>query len=131
MALGFNVSVRNARLSAISAAADAGTGAATITVHSGTKPAVGGTATTTLVTLNMSDPAFNAPSGGTMSARAISSAVIAASGTATWFRIKDSSGTFVCDGTVGTASADMIVPTVTFTAGVTFNVSSLVITDGN
>ena len=44
---------------------------------------------------------------------------------ASWFRAFSSGGTALWDGTVGTASADCIVPTTTFTAGVTVNATSV------
>lgn len=132
MALGFNTTVKNARLVAISTAADLGTGAAKIIVYSGTKPAPGKAATTALATLTMSDPAFLAPSNGVMSASTIPPVAITASGVASWFRLTDSTGLWICDGTVGTTvSFDMRVPTTTFTAGITLNVTDFTLTDGN
>jgi hypothetical protein len=51
------------------------------------------------------------------------------SGTASWFRALKSDGTTVImDGTVGTADANLILPTVTITAGVEVAVSSMTVT---
>tara|TARA_R110000772_G_scaffold109924_1_gene213280 strand:- start:104 stop:499 length:396 start_codon:yes stop_codon:yes gene_type:complete len=131
MTIKLNTTIKNARLSLISDAADAGTTGAKLTIYSGTRPATGGTVTTALITLPMQTIGFNAPSGGVMTAKAISAVNIATSGTASWFRLTDSSNAFVCDGSVATSGSDMTVPTTSFTAGVTLTVTSLVLTDAN
>lgn len=50
-------------------------------------------------------------------------------GTATWFRLLTSGGTAHIDGSVGTSSADMIVPTVSVVATQPFSVSSATFTE--
>jgi hypothetical protein len=54
-----------------------------------------------------------------------------ASGTPAHFRLKSGGGTCRCQGTVGTASADMIVDTVTVTSGGAFNINSFTLTAPN
>jgi hypothetical protein len=55
-----------------------------------------------------------------------------ATGTAAHFRVYDSGGsTCHIQGTVGTSGTDMIVDSVSFTAGQQFNVTSFTLTDGN
>ena len=122
MALGFNVTARNAFLSTVASLVDAGTGAGLIRLYSGTRPATGGAITTQvlLASLTFSDPAFGAPSNGSMTANSIGSDLSADdSGTATWFRIENSDGTFVADGNVGV-----------FGSGADLELSTNIITDG-
>lgn len=53
-------------------------------------------------------------------------------GTAGHFRIYDSGGsTCHIQGTVGTSGTDMIVDSVSFTAGQTFTINTFTLTDGN
>ena len=54
-----------------------------------------------------------------------------ASGTATWFRVTTSGGTFVIDGNVGTSGSDLNLVTTTIVATQPVSVSSFVITEGN
>ena len=114
----------NAAVDAQTAAFNSGT----LKIYDGSQPASVATAITTqnlLVTLAFGATAFGASSGGTATANAVASGVIAASGTATWFRAYSSGGTAHWDGSVGTATADCVVPTTTFTAGVTVSATSV------
>jgi hypothetical protein len=119
---------RTAACAAILALIDAGAGPGTVEVRSGTKPAGPATAPSDgalLATLTCSDPAFGAPSNGVATANAITSDSSADNtGTASWFRVKDSNGTAIIDGTVGTSSADMIFSTVSFVAGAAISLTS-------
>ena len=54
-----------------------------------------------------------------------------ATGTATWFRIVTSGGTFVVDGNVGTSGSDLNLNTTSIVAAATVAVSSFTITEGN
>ena len=105
----------------------------TIQVRSGTQPANANAAATgtLLVTLGFSATAF-APAGATggqAAANAITSANAVASGTASWFRAFKSDGTTaVFDGSVGTATADLILSSVALTSGGNVAVSSLTYT---
>jgi hypothetical protein len=122
-------------LTVANAAANAATDAITallngglLKVYAGTRPATANTAITTqtlLGTATFGNPAFGSASGGIATANAIASGVIAASGTASFFRVFKSDGTTAMfDGSVDTVSADLVVDTTGFTAGQTFSVSA-------
>lgn len=132
MAIAYSATLRNTRLDAVDTAANAGAGAALLRIYDGSRPATGGTATTLLAELTMSDPAFGAASGGTLTAGAITSDTSAnATGTATWFRLVDSDANFVMDGDVGTSGSDLNLNTTSIVAGGTVQVTSFVLTGGN
>lgn len=132
MALAYATTLRNARLDAINTAANAGAGAALLRIYDGTRPATGGTATTLLAELTFSDPAFGAAGSGIITAAAITQDASAnATGTATWFRVVDSSATFVMDGNVGTSGSDLNMTTTSIVATQPVSCSSFVITEGN
>lgn len=132
MALAYATTLRNARLDAIDDAANAGAGAALLRIYDGTRPATGGTATTLLAELTFSDPAFGAAGSGIITASAITQDASAnATGTATWFRVVDSSATFVMDGNVGTSGSDLNMTTTSIVATQPVSCSSFVITEGN
>lgn len=128
-----NESIINARLTAISDAADAGGAGAKIIVYAGVRPSVPGLPTTeqVLATLTMNYPSFNVPSNNQIVAYNINPVIASGTGTATWFRVTTSTGTFVMDGSVGVGAVDMIMPTAEIVAGITVSVTSLVLTDGN
>jgi hypothetical protein len=54
-----------------------------------------------------------------------------ATGTATWFRDVDSTGTCVMDGSVGTSGADLNLNSTSITSGVQVSCTSSTITAGN
>lgn len=132
MALAYSTTLRNARLDAIDDQVNGGAGAGLLRIYDGSRPATGGTATTLLAELTFSDPAFGAASSGTLTASAITDDSSAnATGTATWFRVVDSAGTFVMDGDVGTSGSDLNLNTTSISSGGTVEVTSFVITAGN
>lgn len=134
MALGLSTTVRNAMMQAILTALDLGSGAGKIRIYSGTRPATGGTPTTLLAELALTDPAASAPSGGVLTLSAISDDASAdATGTATWFRMLDSDNTFVLDGSVtGTGGGgDMELDSTSLVAGGVVSVTSAVFTAPN
>ena len=96
----FVTAVKNSALDTIKTAIDAGAGAGTIKIYTGTQPTSPADAITTqtlLGTLTFSDPCGTSASGTlTMSAITQDSAADA-TGTATWARIADSTGATVCD----------------------------------
>lgn len=101
-------------------------------IYSGTQPTNANTAlsgNTLLATLRFNATAFPATSAGVMTANAITADTnAAASGTASFFRALKSDGTTVLmDGSIGTASANMVVATTTITAGQTVSCSSFVV----
>lgn len=132
MTLGYATSLRNAQVDAVKTAIDAGVSGGFIRIYNGTRPATGGAVTTLLAQLTFADPSFPAASSGAITANAITSDASADNtGTATWFRVVDSAGTFVMDGDVGTSGTDMVLNTTSIVAGGTVSISSFVITCGN
>lgn len=111
---------------------DAGAGAGTIKVYTGTIPTNADTAVgaqVLLATLTFSDPAFGAAASGVATASAITSDSSAdATGTAAWARIASSTPTTVMDVTVGTSGEDINFNTVSFVAGAAIAITSLVYT---
>lgn len=102
-------------------------------IYDGTQPATANTAITTqtlLAELRFNATAFGSPTDGVLTAGAITGEDAAlASGTATWFRALKSDGTSpVCDGSVGTATSDLILNSVGVSVGVAVNVSALTLT---
>jgi len=96
--LKFSTTLRNNMLDEITSFA--GT-SAVLKIYSGTQPAGGGAETTVLATLTCNASAFaGAATGGALTLNSISDGTAIASGTATWFRIETSGGTFVMDGDV-------------------------------
>jgi len=133
MAIGLSTTARNARLTAMITAIDAGSGPGVLSIYSGTRPATGGTATTLLAELTLSDPCGTV-SGGVLTFNAITQDSSAnASGTASWARIADSDATFVLDLGVGTAGSGMeiILNTTTIVAGGPVGMTSASLTEGN
>jgi hypothetical protein len=119
-----SAATRNLMLNAGLAAANGGS----IAIYSGAQPANADTAlsgNTLLAQLSMSATAFANASAGVATANAITSANPSNAGTATWFRIYKSDGTTaVCDGSVGTSSADCIIGTTNIILGASVSVSS-------
>lgn len=112
---------------------DAGSGAGTIKIYTGTQPATGDTAlsgNTLLGTLTFNDPAFGATnSSGVATASAITPDTSAdATGTAAWARIQDSNGNNVFDCDVGTSSTTIVLNSVSITSGGTISISSFTMT---
>jgi hypothetical protein len=132
MALAFAVATRNNMLDAITTDIDAGAGAGLLRIYDGSRPATGGTATTLLAELTLTDPAAAAASSGVLTFSSITSDSSAnATGTATWFRIVDSSSNMVIDGDVGTSGSDLNLDNTSINTGQTVAVSSATITAGN
>lgn len=131
MAVGYSTTQRNARLDALTSALGAN---ATLKIYDGTRPATGGAATTLLVTLTCGATFAPAASGGVLTANAITGASAVATSTATWARLSTSGGTFVADLSVTVAGGGgdlQLTGTALITSGLTVNVTSLVITEGN
>lgn len=121
--------------STLAANIDAGT-AAVIEIYNGSVPADADAseANTLLASLTCSATCFSGDSdanpGGRITFDVITSDSSAdATGTATHFRIKtQTGGTVCCQGTVGTATSDLIVNTTAFTSGSTVSITSGTIT---
>jgi hypothetical protein len=128
--------VAQSMLNAFTTANDAGT-AAVINIYSGTVPADADTAlsgNTLLAQLTMSGTSFGAAADIAPGARITANAITAdssadATGTATFFRtLTQNAGTVTSQGTVGTATSDMILNTTSITAGSTVSVTAATIT---
>lgn len=115
-------------------AIDAGAGAGTIKIYSGTQPATADDAETgTLIaTLTFSDPAFGAAAdttpGGTATADPITEDSSADQTlTAGYFSLLDSNGLTVAMGSVGTSGADMNFNSLAITSGSAVSCSAFTI----
>ena len=93
--------LKNSMLTPVRDAIDAGAGAGTIKIYTSpmaTLPSDAITTQTLLGTLTFSDPSGATPTGGVFTASAITQDSSAdATGTASWARIQDSTGTVVMD----------------------------------
>jgi hypothetical protein len=138
MALDFVITgaVARAMLDTFTAQTDAGT-AAVINLYSGTVPTDAETAlsgNTLLAQLTMSATSFPAATDLAPGARITANAITAdssadATGTATFFRIlTQNAGTVVAQGTAGTATSDLILNTVSITAGSTVSITAATVT---
>lgn len=100
----------------------------TIKIYAGSQPANCDTAITSqtlLATLTLSATAFGSASAGTKTANVITAGTAVATGTAAFFRAFKSDGTTaVIDGSVGTASADMVIGTTSINSGDSVSVSA-------
>lgn len=124
----------NALVDAVCGRADAGAGAATIQIRTGSQPATADTtATGTVVaTVTCSDPAFGASSSRSAALAGVpkSDTSADATGTAGWFRILDSNGATVLDGdctSTATGTGNMLIDNPALVAGQTFTISALTI----
>jgi hypothetical protein len=123
--------VRNAMVDAFVDKIDEGAGAGTIVFRTGSAPAATTDADTgtLLATLTFTDPAFGAAASGTATADTIASDTnIDATGTAGYWRIKDSDAEVHAQGSVGTSGADINFNSLSFVAGGTCAITSLTIT---
>lgn len=100
---------RNAHADLEAQRTDAGAGPGVVAVYTGTQPATANDAATgtLIVTITLADPAYGAAVGGVATADVdpVPSATAVASGTPGWYRIKDSTGATVRDGSLTGASA--------------------------
>jgi hypothetical protein len=131
LALAYNTTVRNNRLTQVENAMDAGAGAALWRIYDGSRPATCGAATTLLAELTCSDPAGSVASQVLTFDSITADASANATGTATWFRIVDSTGTCVIDGNVGTSGSDLNLNSTSISSGQNVAISSATITEGN
>lgn len=135
MSLAFKISAaaRSAACDAIVGLVDGGAGAGTLAIRTGAPPTNPSDADsgTLLGTLTFSDPAFGAASTGAATANAITSDTSAdASGDAGHFRVKDSNGVVIFQGTAGETAdtPDMIFDDKTIVATGTIACTSFVVT---
>jgi hypothetical protein len=126
MATGYNTSLRNSQLDAITSFVGAG---GKLRIYDGTRPATGGAATNLLAEFTLGSPFAPAAASATLSPNLPAAVNASASGTATWFRVLKADGsTQAIDGSVGT---DMTLNTSTITSGLQVQVTSWSVTRGN
>ncbi len=128
MSLTLSTSARNARADATCNLLDAGAGAGTIKIYSGTRPATPNTAlsgNTLLATVTLTDPAFGAVATGVKTLGDPGSVTGVAAGTATFFRAEDSTGAAVMDGKVTATGGggDLTLATTTISVGLAVDVT--------
>lgn len=106
-----------------------------IALYTGSQPALNGAVSGTLLaTLSFGATAFGASSASagtvTATANSITSATAVASGTAAYFVLLKSDGTtIVASGTVGTASADLVLNSVAISSGANVAITSFTISE--
>lgn len=132
MSISISTTARNAACDAVVDLIDGGAGAGTIDIRTGSKPAtVATTATGTLLaTVTLADPAFGSASSGAAAGTDPSAVTAVADGTAGWFRVKDSNGAGIMDGTVTATGGggDMTLSTTSITTGLSVDITSLTVT---
>lgn len=132
MAISISSGLATSMADLVSAAVDAGAGAGTIKVYTGSKPATVATGATgtLLATFTLTDPAAAAAVAGvaTYDFTPSITATVAATGTAGYFRVSDSSPAAVFDGTVGTSGADMNFSSVAWVSGGTVELTAGTVT---
>jgi hypothetical protein len=123
-------SIRTTCVDAIVDSLDAGSGAGTIAIRSGTRPATPTTTATgtLLATVTLPDPAFGAGSAGVATINDPTGVTAVATGTASWFRAFDSDGNAKFDGSVGTSGADLNLSTVSIVSGATVDITGGTVT---
>lgn len=125
-----SVAARNAAVDAIRLLVDGGPAAGTIQLRTGAQPATPATAATgtLLGTWTLEDPAWGAPSVGvsTLDTTPVLTTLAVAAGTAGWWRMMDSTGVAVIDGTAGGtgSGAQMILDNPVIAAGQTLNLTA-------
>jgi hypothetical protein len=124
MAVTYSTATKQARLNAVITAIDAGAGPGTLEIGTSGMASV-------LAILTLADPSGTA-SGATLTFDFdpdISDTSANASGTAAEARIKDSDGTVIISGlTVGTSGTDIVLDSVSITAGQTVTLTTGTIT---
>jgi hypothetical protein len=107
MAITTNTTHKNAILDALGAIFNGGT----VEIRTGAPPGAGNAATGTLLsTITVPNPAFAAASGASMSKTGTwQDTNVAAAGAPGYFRLKNSGGTQIREGTAGTSGTDMIL----------------------
>lgn len=135
MAFILATTARDAAADAIVDLIDAGTGAATLAIRTGSQPANPQTSATgtLLATLQFGDPAFGASSSGTATANSITSDTdVDATGTAGWARVYDKDASdpsdAVFDMDIGQGSGTLAFDNTSFVAGGTAAISSMTLT---
>lgn len=127
MALTLATATRNAKADAAVDLIDAGTGAGSLQIRSGSRPASANDAATgtLLAEVILEDPAFGAASSGAASLVDPAPVTGAAAGTATWFRVLDGDDATIFDGSVTATGGggDLTLATTTISVGLTVDIT--------
>lgn len=128
----FSTAALNAAVDAVVDLADAGSGAATLKIYSGSVPANGNTdpAGTLLATVTMADPAFGAASSASASATDPAAVNASATGTAGCFVLEDSNGNnvLVGDATATGGGGTLELVTTSLVSGQPVDITSFTVT---
>lgn len=123
---------RNAAADGVVDLIDAGAGAGTVKIYTGSQPASANDAETgtLLATITLADPAFGAAASGVASATDPASVNAVATGTAGWFRVEDSTGANVMDGdcTATGGGGTMTLSTTSLVSGSPVDITSFTVT---
>jgi hypothetical protein len=124
MAVTYTTAVKNARMDAVAAQIDGGSGAGVLQIGTTSMATV-------LAEFTLNDPCAAAASGGVLTLSGFPKSDTSANntGTAAAARIRDSNGTDIITGlTVGTSASDINLDSVSVTAGQTVTINSATIT---
>lgn len=128
MPIRLSTAARNASTDAVVDLIDAGPGPGVLEVRTGSQPASANDAATgtLLATVAFADPAFGASATGTASVTDPASVNAVATGVAGWFRVKDSSGNAVFDGSVTATGGggDLQLSSTSLTSGSAVDIST-------
>jgi hypothetical protein len=124
----YNSTVRNDRMTVVRDASNGGK----LALYDGTKPAAGGTATTKLAEFSLGTPCGTV-TGGVLTFTDPSNTTVIADGQCTWARITNSGGSWVADFTASQVggTGEIRLTEDNLTTGMTLDVTSLTITEGN
>lgn len=128
MALTLATATQNAGCAAMASRPDAGAGAGTVQIRSGSRPASANSSATgtLLATVTLQDPAYGSPTNGIAALNDPAAVTGVADGTASWFRVLDSTGGTCWDGSVTATGGggDMTLATTTIGTGLTIDITS-------
>lgn len=124
MAVNYNTTVKNSRMTVVRDAIDAGPSFGYLEICTAAYASV-------LATVTFAKPSGTVSTGVLSFSGLPISTTAGATGTAAIARIKDSTGTVIADGlTVGTSGTDITVSTTSFNSGIGVNLTAAAITHG-
>ena len=126
MAWQLSTAARNAALDAVVDLIDGGAGPGTMQIRTGTPPGITNAVTGTLLaTVTCADPAFGSSSAGAAALGDPAGVTVAATGTAGYVRILDSTGAAVLEGTVTATGGggDLTLATTSLVSGATVDIT--------
>lgn len=132
MSIRLATAARNAAADSVVDLIDAGSGAGTIRIYTGTPHATPGNvpAGTLLATVAFADPAFGSASAGVASATDPAAVTAVAAGTAGCFLVSDSAGVGIFDGTVTATGGggDLQLGSTALSSGITVDITAFTYT---